>query len=70
MSEKETISLEERFDNIEDIIQKMETGDVSLDESFELYKNGLEEIKAANAMLDDMEKAMLILNEDGTLEEF
>jgi exodeoxyribonuclease VII small subunit len=64
------VSLEERFEHIEDIIDKMETGDVSLDMSFELYKNGLEEIKAANAMLDDMEKAMLILNEDGTLEEF
>ncbi|MBQ6843827.1 MAG: exodeoxyribonuclease VII small subunit [Agathobacter sp.] len=64
------ISLEERFEHIEEIIDKMETGDVSLDMSFELYKNGLEEIKAANAMLDDMEKAMLILNEDGTLEEF
>ena len=62
--------LEERFERIEEIIDKMETGDVSLDLSFELYKNGLEEIKAANAMLDDMEKAMLILNEDGTLEEF
>ena len=66
----QTISLEERFEHIEEIIGKMETGDVSLDQSFELYKNGLEEIKAANAMLDDMEKAMLILNEDGTLEEF
>jgi exodeoxyribonuclease VII small subunit len=66
----EGVSLEERFEHIEDIIEKMETGDVSLDMSFELYKNGLEEIKAANAMLDDMEKAMLILNEDGTLEEF
>ena len=64
------ISLEERFEHIEEIIGRMETGDVSLDMSFELYKNGLEEIKAANAMLDDMEKAMLILNEDGTLEEF
>ena len=48
----------------------MEAGDASLDESFELYKTGLEEIKVANAMLDDMEKAMLLLNEDGTLEEF
>ena len=48
----------------------METGDITLDQSFELYKNGLEEIKAANAMLDDIEKAMLIMNEDGSLEEF
>ena len=70
MSETNQISLEERFERIEDIIKQMEAGDASLDMSFELYKNGLEEIKAANTMLDDMEKAMLLLNEDGTLEEF
>lgn len=70
MSEKKSVSLEERFENIEEIIDKMEAGDISLDMSFELYKNGLEEIKAANAMLDDMEKAMLLMNEDGSLEEF
>ena len=58
------------FERIEDIIRQMEAGDASLDLSFELYKNGLEEIKIANNMLDDMEKAMLLLNEDGTLEEF
>ena len=69
MSEKEK-SLEERFEHIEEIIREMEKGDISLDQSFTLYKNGLEEIKAANSMLDDMEKAMLILNEDGSLEEF
>lgn len=70
MNNKEKVSLEEHFENIEGIITEMEKGDVSLDKSFELYKNGLEEIKAANAMLDDMEKAMLVLNEDGSLEEF
>lgn len=70
MSNEKPVSLEERFEYIEDIIEKMETGDITLDKSFELYKNGLEEIKAANAMLDDMEKAMLVMNEDGSLEEF
>ena len=70
MSKEKTVSLEERFEHIEEIINKMETGDITLDESFDLYKNGLEEIKAANAMLESIEKAMLVLNEDGSLEEF
>ena len=70
MSDKVNVSLEERFERIEEIIGQMERGDASLDKSFELYKNGLEEIKAANTMLDDMKKAMLLLNEDGTLEDF
>jgi len=70
MSDNNNITLEERFEHIEEIIQEMENGEVSLDKSFNLYKNGLEEIKAANAMLETMEKAMLVLNEDGSLEEF
>ena len=70
MSSEKTVSLEERFEQIEEIIGRMETGDITLDQSFELYKAGLEEIKAANSMLDEIEKAMLIMNEDGSLEEF
>ena len=70
MSNEKNVSLEERFEHIEEIINKMEMGDITLDESFDLYKNGLEEIKAANAMLETIEKAMLVLNEDGSLEEF
>jgi len=70
MSNEKQVSLAERYGHIEEIIEKMETGDITLDQSFELYKNGLEEIKAANAMLDEIEKAMLIMNEDGSLEEF
>ncbi len=70
MSSEKTVSLEERFEHIEEIIEKMEAGDITLDTSFELYKSGLEEIKAANAMLETIEKAMLVMNEDGSLEEF
>ena len=70
MSSEKNVSLEEHFAHIEDIIEQMETGDTTLDKSFELYKNGLEEIKAANAMLETIEKAMLVMNEDGSLEEF
>ena len=37
---------------------------------FALYKEGLEQIKAAGQSLDTIEKAMLVLNQDGKLEEF
>lgn len=71
MSEnKDTITLEERFQTIEEILKEMESGEVSLDQSFDLYKKGLTEIKAASESLDLIEKAMLVLNEDGQLEEF
>lgn len=70
MSEENKMTLEERFDCLEDILQKMEESGVTLDQSFELYKSGVEQVKACNAMLDQMEKAMLVLNADGELEEF
>lgn len=68
-TEKE-IGLEERFAALEGILDHMEDEDVTLEESFALYKQGLEELAAANAMLDEIEKAMLVMTEDGELEEF
>lgn len=70
MSEEKKISLEERFEKLEEIVTKMEDSSVSLDESFELYKSGLDELKEANLALDKMEKAMLVLGQNGQLEEF
>ena len=69
MSE-EKITLEERFLNIENILDQMEKGDISLDQSFELYRKGLGEIKAANELLDTVEKEMIVLTASGDLEEF
>ena len=69
-NKNEKTGLEERFSMIEDILGKMEDEDVTLDQSFDLYKQGIEQIKSANADLDRIEKAMLVINEDGELEEF
>ena len=69
-NKNEKTGLEERFSMIEDILAQMENENVTLDQSFDLYKQGIEQIKAANADLDRIEKAMLVMNEDGELEEF
>ena len=67
---EKTLTLEERIAHLEQIVARMEDADVSLDEAFELYKKGLDEVKSANDMVQGMEKAMLVLNSDGQLEEF
>lgn len=67
---EKTLTLEERFTHLEQIVARMEDADVSLDEAFELYKKGLDEVKSANDMVQGMEKVMLVLNSDGQLEEF
>ena len=70
MSEEKKVTLEERFSRLEGIIEQMEDAESTLDASFELYKQGLTEIKAANDMLDNIEKAMMVINQNGELEEF
>ncbi len=67
---KKEMGLEERVAAIELILDQMEDENVTLDESFELYKKGMEQMKAANQALDQIEKAMLVMNESGELEEF
>jgi len=67
--EIESKSIEERFSEIEELLSKMDSDDISLEESFEYYKKGLDEIKESYKMLQSMEGKMLKLTEDGELEE-
>lgn len=62
-------SLEETFLQIEEIIEKMENQEVSLDESFALYQQGVFKLKTCNTLLDEVEKKMQILNAEGEVEE-
>lgn len=70
MSEKEKKpTLEENFAQIETILEQMEKPDVSLEEAFGLYQQGVVQLKVCNEILDEVEKKMQILNADGELEE-
>lgn len=63
-------TLEETFEQIEEIIRQMEKPDVTLDESFSLYENGIGKLKKCNALLDTVEKKMQVIRENGVLEDF
>lgn len=68
--EKKDLSLEETFEQIEAIIEKMEQPDVTLDESFSLYQSGVGKLRQCSALLDTVEKKMQVIRENGTLEDF
>ncbi|SFH52018.1 Exodeoxyribonuclease VII small subunit [Pseudobutyrivibrio sp. OR37] len=70
MEENNTKTIEESFDALEEIISKLEASDISLDESFELYKNGMEELKLANEKIEQTKKAVMAISKDGSLEVF
>lgn len=63
-------SLEEMFQELSAIIEKMQERDVTLEESFSLYEQGIRKIKLCNEKIDSVEKKMLLLNQQGELEAF
>ncbi|MBQ9765717.1 MAG: exodeoxyribonuclease VII small subunit [Lachnospiraceae bacterium] len=63
---QEELTIEQAFDKLEKLIEHMET-EIPLEESFDLYKEGVELIKMCNDKLDKVEKKIMILEENGEL---
>lgn len=66
----EEITLETLFADLDEIVEKMESGDTTLEESFQLYQKGIGMLKQCNEKIDLIEKQVLILEENGDLHEF
>lgn len=63
-------NLEEAFEEIEAKVKALESENISLEESFSIYKDGMELLKKCNDSIDDVEKKVLVLEKDGTTHEF
>ncbi len=50
---KKTTTFEENMQRLEQIVRAMERGDVALEESLELFKEGTELVRRCNALLDE-----------------
>ncbi|MGN0165586.1 MAG: exodeoxyribonuclease VII small subunit [Lachnospiraceae bacterium] len=61
--EEKSITLEERMRELTNIVKEMESPDIPLEKSFELYKKGVTELKECTAMIDTIEKELIILEE-------
>lgn len=64
------LSIEESFEQLDEIIANLEKGDLSLEKSFQLYNDGVKLIKNCNTQLDKVEKQIIILNENEADDEF
>ncbi len=64
------LTLEQTFEKLEAAIGRLEDEDVSLEESFKLYKEGMKLIQACNDKIARVEKEILKLNENGELDAF
>lgn len=70
MSEKKKENLEEMFKDLEELIGKMENEEITLEQTFDLYNNGMELLKKCNLSIDEVEKKVLVLDESGETDEF
>ena len=68
--EKKEIKLEEAFEKLDEMLGELESPDISLEESFQVYQEGMKLLKQCNEIIDRVEKSVLKLNENGELEEF
>ena len=58
-------NLEEMFDRLDQVIGTLEGEDVSLDEAFGLYDQGMKLIRRCNQTINEVEKKILVLDEKG-----
>ena len=64
--EKEPIRFEEAMLKLEEVVQKLETGDVPLEDAITLYKKGMELSGFCHGKLQDAEKQLIsIIDKDG-----
>ena len=69
-ADQEQFRLEEAFDRIEALLEKLQDKDVTLEEAFGLYQEGMGRLKLCNENIDHVEKQMLQIDEEGQTHEF
>ena len=62
MSEEKN-TIESNFEQLEKIIKDMQSEDITLADSFEMYNKGLELVQICNEQIDTIEKKIKVINE-------
>lgn len=65
------LSFEEAMKDLEDVVNELESGELTLDKSIEKFKKGIELSNHCNELLEDAEKtvSILIADADGNMNE-
>jgi exodeoxyribonuclease VII small subunit len=68
MSNTNELSFEQAYEALQHVLEKLESGDLSLNESVTLYEQGRLFALRCQTLLDNAELRIRKLNEDGTIE--
>lgn len=66
---REERTLQEMLKTLDEQIRALESEDISLEDSFLVYEQGMKLIKECNDKIDRVEKKVFELNAEGTLQE-
>ena len=64
-TEEGSVSFEENFARLEELVKQMEDPETSLNDAFDSYKEGMSLVQSLNGMIDGIEKQVMELSEDG-----
>lgn len=71
MAEKKELSFEENLEKLEQIVKKLETGEVPLDDAINEFNEAMKIAKICDEKLKKAEESITkIVNEDGSLSDF
>ena len=65
----EELTLEEGFKKLDEITARMEDSNLTLDERFALYKEGVKLVKYCSEKIDTVEKELKLVNDDLSVKE-
>lgn len=68
--EEKELTLEEAYEKLEETIEKLQAEDITLEDSFKEYKQGMEILKYCSDKIDRVEKKVLKIEGNGELNEF
>lgn len=68
MNNTENVGIEDNIEQLEDIISKMQSDRITLEQSFELYNKGLSLVQDCNNQIEKIEKQIKII-EEGNINE-
>ena len=67
---KKEMTIEESFARLDEMVKALESDGISLEESFKLYEEGMKLLRDVNGRIDEVEKKIRKVEEDGTAEDF
>ncbi|MGN0307757.1 MAG: exodeoxyribonuclease VII small subunit [Lachnospiraceae bacterium] len=63
------LTLEEALEKLDEAVARLQSDEISLEESFQVYQQGMEYVKFCSQTIDQVEKKVLMLNQEGGLDE-